>query len=221
MTRIYEPFDSLATEYDFLATLLSKNDFFTANLSTRKGGALDIGCGSGILAFELAKYYDTVMGIDISENMLALARQKRVAPNIQYIHMDANKLVLDRGFDLITSAATFHHLQNLPSTLQAIKELLNPQGKVVLLDNVSEVETPATIAYLIGAIKDFIPDWSKYGFRNALRLFKFRTSPPWLRHLASDRYLSEQRFKEIYSLVFPGCSFTRLGCFMGVIWESV
>lgn len=212
-------FDAFATEYDFAATLQSKNDFFTKNLSASKGAALDIGCGSGILAFELAKYYDRVVAVDFSAKMLDIARQKRSAPNIEYIQMDASQLALDRQFDLIVSASTFHHLKHLPSTLQSIKKLLNPHGKVVFLDNVSEVETPATIGYIVGAARDYIPDCSKYGFRNASRLLRFRVSPGWLKHLASDRYLSEGRFRKIYGRYFPGCYFVKLGCFMGVIWE--
>jgi ubiquinone/menaquinone biosynthesis C-methylase UbiE len=215
----YVAFDAFATEYDFVATLESKNDFFTKNLSTNKGTALDIGCGSGILALELAKYYDRVIAIDLSPAMLAIARHKRSASNIEYIQMDAGNLVFDRKFDLIVSVATFHHLHNLPAVLQGIKKLLNPHGKVVFLDNVSEVETPDTIGYIAGAARDYITDCSKYGFRNALRLFKFRTSPSWLKHLASDRYLSEGRFKKIYGRYFPGCYFVNLGCFMGVVWE--
>jgi len=212
-------FDAFATEYDFAATLQSQNDFFTKNLSSRKGIALDIGCGSGILAFELAKYYERVIAVDLSAKMLAIASKKRSAHNIEYIQMDASQLALDRQFDLIVSAATFHHLPNLPSALSAIKQMLNRQGKIVFLDNVSEVETPATIGYIVGAARDFIPDCSQYGFRNASRLLKFRLSPSWLKHLASDRYLSEARFKKIYGRCFPGCYFVKLGCFMGVIWE--
>ncbi|MEG4800286.1 class I SAM-dependent methyltransferase [Microcoleus sp. ARI1-B5] len=214
-------FDAFATEYDFAATLQSKNDFFTKNLSASKGTALDIGCGSGILAFELAKYYEQVVGVDLSAKLLAIARQRRSAPNIEYIQMDASQLALDRKFDLIVSAATFHHIPNLPAALGAIKKLLNRQGKIVFLDNVSEVETPATIGYIVGAARDFIPDCSKYGFRNASRLLKFRVSPSWLNHLASDKYLSEGRFKKIYGRCFPGCYFVKLGCFMGVIWENL
>ncbi|MEG3895282.1 MULTISPECIES: class I SAM-dependent methyltransferase [unclassified Microcoleus] len=214
-------FDAFATEYDFAATLQSKNDFFTKNLSTSKGTALDIGCGSGILAFELAKYYDRVVAVDLSEKLLDIARQKRPAPNIEYIQMDVSSLELDRQFDLIVSASTFHHLKHLPSTLQSIKKILNPHGKVVFLDNVSEVETPATIGYIVGAARDYIPDCSQYGFRNASRLLKFRLSPGWLKHLASDRYLSERQFKKIYGRCFPGCYFVKLGCFMGVIWEHL
>jgi ubiquinone/menaquinone biosynthesis C-methylase UbiE len=214
-------FDDFATEYDFAATLQSQNDFFTKNLSPNKGTALDIGCGSGILAFELAKYYNHVVAVDLSAKMLAIASQKRSAPNIEYIQMDASQLALDRQFDLIVSAATFHHLPNLPAALSSVKKLLNRQGKVVFLDNVSEVETPATIGYIIGAVRDFRPDCAKYGFRNASRLLKFRLSPSWLKHLANDRYLSERRFKRIYGRCFPGCYFVRLGCFMGVIWENL
>lgn len=214
-------FDAFATEYDFAATLQSKNDFFTKNLSASKGAALDIGCGSGILAFELAKYYDNVVAVDVSAKMLAIASQKRSAPNIEYIQMDASQLALDRQFDLIVSAATFHHLPNLPAALSGIKNLLNRQGKVVFLDNISEVEKPATISYILGAARDFMPDCSKYGFRNASRLLKFRLSPSWLKHLASDRYLSEARFKRIYGRCFPGCYFVKLDCFMGVIWENL
>jgi len=212
-------FDAFATEYDFVASLQNQNDFFTNNLSASKGAALDIGCGSGILAFELAQYYDNVVAVDLSAKMLAIANQKRSAPNIEYIQMDASQLALDRQFDLIVSAATLHHLPDLPAALDAIKKMLNPHGKIVFLDNISEVETPTTIGYILGAVRDFIPDCSTYGFRNALRLLKFRLSPGWLKHLASDKYLSERRFRKIYSRCFPGCYFVKLGCFMGVIWE--
>lgn len=214
-------FDAFATEYDFAATLQSQNDFFINNLSASKGAALDIGCGSGILAFELAQYYDHVVAVDLSAKMLDIARQKRSAPNIEYIQMDASQLAVDRQFDLIVSSATFHHLPNLPAALSAIKKLLNPHGKVLFLDNISEVETPATRDYIVGAGRDYIPDCSKYGFRNASRLLKFRLSPGWLKHLASDRYLSEGRFRKIYGRCFPGCYFVKLGCFMGIIWEHL
>ncbi len=212
-------FDAFATEYDFAASLQSQNDFFTKNLSASKGAALDIGCGSGILAFELAQYYDNVVAVDLSAKMLAIASQKRSAPNIEYLQMDASELAIDRQFDLIVSAGTFHQLPNLPAALSELKKLLKPQGKIVFLDNISEGETPATICYIVGAVRDFIPDCSTYGVRKALRLLRFRLSPSWLKYLASSRYLSERQFKKNYSRCFPGCYFVKLDGFMGVIWE--
>jgi len=221
MTIAVQRFDSFAIEYDFMASLHKRNDFFLSNLSKNRSAVLDIGCGSGILVFELARHYEKVVGIDICQSMLEIAKTKRSTSNIQYILMDAKNLVLNEKFDLITSASTFHHLQNLPATLQAIKKLIKPGGKIVLLDNVSEVETPDKIVYIIGAIKDFFLDWFTYGFATAYRLFKFRISKPWLSHLASDKYLSEQQFKAIYSSQFSNCYLTKLGCFMGMIWENI
>jgi ubiquinone/menaquinone biosynthesis C-methylase UbiE len=77
-------FDAFATEYDFAATLQSQSDFFTKNLSTSKGTALDIGCGSGILAFELAKYYENVVAVDLSEKMLDGCQQLRTRSAIRF-----------------------------------------------------------------------------------------------------------------------------------------
>ncbi|WP_374712583.1 hypothetical protein [Symbiobacterium terraclitae] len=60
----------------------------------------------------------------------------------------------------------------------------------------------------------------RYGWRTARRLLRFRTSGEWLDHLAADRYLSPSGFQEVYGGALPGCTFTRLGPFMGVAWEN-
>ncbi|MBP2018097.1 hypothetical protein J2Z79_001496 [Symbiobacterium terraclitae] len=60
----------------------------------------------------------------------------------------------------------------------------------------------------------------RYGWRTARRLLRFRTSGEWLDHLAADRYLSPSGFQEVYGGELPGCTFTRLGPFMGVVWEK-
>ena len=221
MNVIDKSFEYFAREYDFSASLdPDRHSFFINNMSDVKGSALDIGCGSGRLTFELAKHYKTVVGIDSSKEMLAIAHKERAAPNIEYLMMDANKIFLDRKFDFITSASTFHHLDDLPLTLESIKHLLNPDGKIVISDIVSKVETPATIGYLIGALRDFVSDMFKYGYSIALRLFRFRTSRSWLRHLASDRFLSEQKFWEIYSSHFHGCLLARQGISMTMVWKN-
>jgi 2-polyprenyl-3-methyl-5-hydroxy-6-metoxy-1,4-benzoquinol methylase len=179
--------------------------------------ALDIGCGSGLLTSALADHYQQVIGIDIADNMLAIALAKRSRANIQYQHKDANHLHFEIKFDLIVSNNVFHHLENVPQTLNSLKSLLAPKGKLVLADVISERETPPTIVYVVGAIQEFVPNCFKFGMKAAIRVFKFRTSKYWLSHLASDRYLSAQRFCEIYGEHLPGCVFPRHG---GVIWEK-
>src|SRR4051812_8922923 len=92
-------FDHLAEEFDFWASLERSPDFFLRHLPDRRNRVLDIGCGTGILTFELARHFTSVMGIDISEAMLEIARRKRGAANIEYRCQDANQLVLDEKFD--------------------------------------------------------------------------------------------------------------------------
>src|SRR5690625_5572273 len=92
----------------------------------------------------------------------------------------------------ILSRTTFHHLNDIPHVIKQMKGILNDGGKIVILDNVSKVETPATYVYILGAIQEFLPHCFKFGMKNAIRIFRHNTSKPWLEHLASDKYLSEQ-----------------------------
>ena len=116
-------FDKVAVEYDFVTSLLNDNTFFISNIPRQKGKALDIGCGTGILIDELSNYFDEVIGIDFSNGMLEFAERKRKQSNISYINMDAESLSFDCKFDYIVSRTTFHHLTNIPSVINQMKEL--------------------------------------------------------------------------------------------------
>lgn len=217
---ISKQFDRVAEEYDFVSEFFNNNSFFISNMSSKKGRALDIGCGSGILTFELSKHYKEVVGIDISEEMLSIARAKREKDNISYIKMDANELLFDTTFDFIVSSATFHHLSDIQNVLNRMKSLLNNDGKIIVLDNVSEVKTPPRWRHILGAFMNFIPLTLKYGFKTSIRIFKHCTSKYWLEHLANDKYLSEKKYKEIYGEYLPNCTFLKENIIMSVIWEN-
>ncbi|HAP8241419.1 TPA: SAM-dependent methyltransferase, partial [Enterococcus faecium] len=49
MNTIESQFDKVAEDYDFVNELLNDYSFFVSNMSPKKGRALDIGCGSGLL----------------------------------------------------------------------------------------------------------------------------------------------------------------------------
>lgn len=213
-------FNRVAQEYDFVNTLLNDYSFFLSNLPLQRKRALDIGCGSGILVNTLSPYFDDVIGIDISDEMLDIARGKRQYTNTAYFHMDAANLSLDGKFDLIVSRTTFHHLTDLSSVVSQMKQLLSDGGKIVIVDNVSEKETPAAYIYILGAILEFIPHCRKFGWGNAIRVFKHHTSKSWLEHLASDKYLSEKQYYDLFGKLLPDCRFHKLGWAMGIVWEK-
>ncbi|AFC29160.1 hypothetical protein PM3016_2272 [Paenibacillus mucilaginosus 3016] len=94
-------------------------------------------------------------------------------------------------------------------------------GKVArMLVGLAKKETPATYVYILGAIFEFIPHLRKFGLKNATRIFKHNISKPWLEHLASDKYISEKQYHELYGKLLPNCKFQRMGWAMGIAWEK-
>jgi len=99
--------------------------------------ALDAGCGTGFLSFELAARGHRVTGIDFAPAMLAEARRKAVQQHVtvRFEEADAERLPFPSGsFDLAISR---HVLWTLPHPEAAIDEwirVLRPGGRLVVLD---------------------------------------------------------------------------------------
>lgn len=94
---------------------------------------LDLGCGSG----EHCKDYiqmgaAKVVGIDISEKMLAVANEKNSDPDITYIRMPMEDLdKLDGEFDLAVSSLALHYIEDYKGVLKNIHRLLVPGGEFI------------------------------------------------------------------------------------------
>jgi ubiquinone/menaquinone biosynthesis C-methylase UbiE len=99
--------------------------------------ALDAGCGTGFLSFELAARGHRVTGVDFAPAMLAEARRKAAERGIEirFEEADAEQLPFPPGsFDLAISR---HVLWTLPHPQAAIDEwirVLRPGGRLVVLD---------------------------------------------------------------------------------------
>jgi SAM-dependent methyltransferase len=73
--------------------------------------ALEIGCGLGRFTRALAGRVPRVIALDVSEEMLAVARRRAANRAIEFISGDAVDVVPGLGsFDLVISLATFRHL---------------------------------------------------------------------------------------------------------------
>lgn len=216
-------FDCFADHYDKAISLERSPDFFLKHLPLRRDRALDVGCGSGILASTLAPLFGEVIGIDISEPMLRIANAKRQAPNITYLLCDASDFKASEPFDAIVSHTTFHHFDNLQRVLESLIGHLRPGGRLIVIDCVARHSPPLpkwSILYRINAAVRFPFDLVHRGRSAAKTLWDFRTSGAWIAHLQSDRYLSPRQFRAFYSAALPGAEIHVLGPFMGVVWTS-
>ena len=77
------------------------------NLADKNKIALDAGCGDGKFAFQIAKYFLSITGIDLSKELLEIARQKQKilkVKNVTFKFQDASQTSFpDKSFDLIFS----------------------------------------------------------------------------------------------------------------------
>jgi SAM-dependent methyltransferase len=88
--------------------------------------ALDFGCGLGRTARELARHFDHCVGLDISEAMLAGARELNAhVDNLEFIRADGSEpLALpDDGFDAVYSSIVLQHLPGRAAVHAALGEL--------------------------------------------------------------------------------------------------
>ena len=102
-------------------------------LSTRDS-ALEIGCGPGRLMFPMSRHFQRIDGVDISDEMVRLARERlRRAPNAFPQHNSGQDLAMfsDESFDLVYSYAVFQHIpsaQVIWNYLREARRVLKPGG---------------------------------------------------------------------------------------------
>ncbi|MCP4367314.1 MAG: class I SAM-dependent methyltransferase [Deltaproteobacteria bacterium] len=94
---------------------------------------LDIGVGTGRFAIPLAKYAKTIVGVDISKEMLGVLGNKNQHSNLKTIQADARKLPLKYTyFDVILTVSTLHLISDYDSVLNEIEKLVKSQGLFVI-----------------------------------------------------------------------------------------
>ncbi len=94
---------------------------------------LDLGCGFGwFCRWARAHGAASVLGIDVSERMLARARTETRDPVISYVRTDLERLDLPAGsFDLAYSSLALHYIENLASLMARVHAALVPGGKLI------------------------------------------------------------------------------------------
>jgi len=90
---------------------------------------LDLGCGTGQLTARIAESGAEVVGLDNSQEMVALARA--ALPNLQIILADAARFRLDQPFDAVFSNAVLHWVKEASAAACSIAAALRPGGRFV------------------------------------------------------------------------------------------
>ncbi len=136
------------------------------NYSKENSTALDIGCGgTGRTIDELLKKGHSVIGLDVSSEMIRLAKAKH--SDVQFIHSDFCIWPTDKTFDLILAWDSLFHA---PMELQEraftkMCDLLNPKGILLFTTGAYESEVS-------GPMKGVHFEYSSIGYRNYLKIIE-------------------------------------------------
>ncbi|MCR4816628.1 MAG: ubiquinone/menaquinone biosynthesis methyltransferase [Bacteroidales bacterium] len=98
-----------------------------------RGKALDVACGTGDMCVELMKRGCDVTGVDISGEMLSIARQKTASANLQTGDAEALPFA-DDVFDAVTCAFGIRNFEHLEKGLSEMLRVLRPGGRMVILE---------------------------------------------------------------------------------------
>ena len=127
----------------FFAKLLAPTyEMIADNIPIQNRGVIvDVGCGPGHLAYLIARKYSNlkVIGLDISEPAIRIAKQKKLQ-NLEFQIGDVHNLQLkDDSTDFIVSTLSFHHWQDQIGALNEIYRVLSPSGKAFIYELYSDV----------------------------------------------------------------------------------
>ncbi len=94
---------------------------------------LDLGCGGGQLAHHLAERGAAeVIGVDLSERMLDVARAECSHPRLTFQRASMEEAAFPSGgFDLVVSSFAFHYVQDYQGLVRRIAGWLSPGGVLV------------------------------------------------------------------------------------------
>jgi SAM-dependent methyltransferase len=136
-----DPFGIYACFYDLDFGQVDDDLLMIQQFAMRCGSpVLELACGTGRVLLPLARQGHQVTGVDISPQMLDIARRKVAAENlddrITLVHQDMRELDLDTKFNLAFIAInSFSHLLTTDDQLAAlarIRQHLNPGGLLLL-----------------------------------------------------------------------------------------
>jgi demethylmenaquinone methyltransferase/2-methoxy-6-polyprenyl-1,4-benzoquinol methylase len=173
-------FATIADRYDLITRVLSYGQDarwkakLVAIADVRPGErALDLACGTGDIAFELARRGARVTGLDVTHRMVQLARGKASSdPRVSFVTGDMMALPFpDRSFDLVTTGYGIRNVPHIETAVGEIRRVLRPGGRVLSLDFDKPVDPFILAVYLgyltlIGSLLGYVlhrdPDTYRY-----------------------------------------------------------
>jgi len=161
--QVEKMFDTISGEYDGLNRVISlgsdikwRKKVIKMVAETKPDTILDIATGTGDLAIQFAQNTTTskIIGLDLSEGMLSVARKKvkgkAIENTVEFVKGDSEALPFDENsFDAITVSFGIRNFENLEKGLSEILRVLKKDGIFVILETSVPTKFPFKQGYSI------------------------------------------------------------------------
>lgn len=138
-------FDIIAENYDWYK---KKNWYYYENLkkallrhipNPKKRSILEIGCGTGDIIASLNPKYG--VGVDISKNMIEIAKKKHNEKNLNFKIDNAENLITKEKFDIIFMVDVVEHLEDLDKVIKSLKKCMH-KDSILLITTANPLWSP-------------------------------------------------------------------------------
>jgi len=123
--------DSLVNKLEYKTPKLIRNILIKLNDNQALGSVLDLGCGTGLLGPEIKKYCSKLEGIDLSNKMLTLAKQKNVYDQLTQTDIVEYLSTMHLDFDYYIASDVFVYIGELTEIFRLIKSRNKKPGHLV------------------------------------------------------------------------------------------
>jgi ubiquinone/menaquinone biosynthesis C-methylase UbiE len=220
MSTIQEDFDRIAlVSEDGAAHNDHYHNFLLRHLPSNCHDVLEIGCGTGGFARRLAERSEHVLALDLSQEMIRIARERSAQfPNIEFQLADVRDVPFPAaGFDCIATIATLHHLP-FPEILLKLKAALKPGGVLLILDLFEPAGLLDSLLNLLA-----LPMSATLRLIHHGRLLPRReVRDAWTAHERHDLYPTMKEVHALCASVLPGAKIKKhLLWRYSIVWEKL
>jgi demethylmenaquinone methyltransferase/2-methoxy-6-polyprenyl-1,4-benzoquinol methylase len=151
-------FCEVAPRYDFITRALSfgrdaawKRTLVSLLPAHESPVCVDLACGTGDLTFLLASKYPAgnIVGLDITEPMLDIARDRNAHANVSFVNQDMRSIETpSESVDIVTGGYALRNAPDLGTVIDEISRVLKPGGIAAFLDfSKPEAKIPQSMEY--------------------------------------------------------------------------
>ena len=134
-------FDDVSNEWDNEKRIerakVIANKIKTTILEAKNKSAMEFGCGTGLISFNLSDVFENITLIDNSQGMINVVNEKIKRFNSQNINSYCYNLIensLNEKYDIIYNSMALHHIVDIDALLKKFYKMINSNGTLCIVD---------------------------------------------------------------------------------------